>query len=41
MRHAVESIQGSQIIRWRVVNQSSVFGSDEQVVGQVKSAPPP
>lgn len=36
MRHAIESIQASQVIRRRVVDQSAVFGSDEQVTRQVE-----
>ena len=36
MRDTIESIQASEIICWRVINQSAVFGSDEQVAAQVE-----
>jgi len=35
MRHAIQSIQASQIECWRVVNEPAVFASDEQMVGEV------
>ena len=41
MRHAIQSIQTSQIVRWRVVNKSAVFSSDEEMVGKIDIGPTP
>ena len=35
MRHAIQSIQASQIVCWRAVNEPAEFASDEEMVGEV------
>ena len=35
MRHAIQSIQTGQIVRWRVVHESAVFAPDEEMVGEI------
>ena len=35
MRHAIQSIQTGQIVRWRVVHESAVFASEEEMVGEI------
>ena len=39
MRHAIQSIQASQIECWRVVNESAVFAPDEEMAAEVDIGP--
>ena len=39
MRHAIQSIQAGQIVRWRVVHESAVFAPDEEMVGEIDIGP--
>ncbi len=35
MRHAIQPIQGAQIVRWRAVYEPAVFTSDEEMVSEI------
>ena len=39
MRHAIQPIQGAQIVRWRAVYESAVFTPDEQMVSEIDISP--
>ena len=39
MRHAIQPIQGAQIVRWRGVYEPAVFTSDEQMVSEIDISP--
>src|SRR5438128_3809673 len=39
MRHAIQPIQGAQIVRWRAVYEPPVFTSDEQMVSEIDISP--
>src|SRR5258708_19674631 len=39
MRHAIQPIQGAQIVRWRVVYEPAVFTSDEEMVSEIDISP--
>ncbi len=36
MRHSIVSIQGSEIVGWRVIDESAVFGSDKETVSEIE-----
>ena len=35
MRHAIQPIQGAQIVRWRAVYEPAVFAPNEEMVGEL------
>lgn len=39
MCHAIQSIQTSQIVRWRVVNEAPVLAPDEEMVDKIEIGP--
>ena len=39
MRHAIQPIQGAQIVRWRAVYEPAVFTSDEEMVSEIDISP--